>query len=972
MKRIIIIFILIITNTFSESTEILSKIISYKDNPIFSSEEKEYLGNINHTYKFGVLMGNGFLQYNSSNIFDGIRFLQKAMEKYFGLNIHMFYYKNKEDLLKALKNNEVDYIISGNLLLKEEFVSSAPILKENFGIFYTKDDIHLEENIYIETNFYEALNKNQRFLKETDNIHFLSSDKSYFNLIHEGKSVFDSYFNIKNYLYAEINNIKFKSYYSDYVSFLFSNKFDTQLMKIINKSISNDFGDQIKQFFEEENKRNKFSQFLLNLTEEEKDFIKNNPTLKVYLDWNYFPISFYDEKNKKFDGFFLDVLKDFTSFTGQEIEIINKNKEDLNLLRFDSEFPLFILKNRNFTNQEIISSPDHFSVNLILIGNFESRVYTKDPMDYIRHNIAYVEEEVSQEIAYKFYGDYKTNLVAYKNYEDLLKALEKGDIQYGIVPEEIYKYYKIIKEKSGLKSVALFESISFPLAFDKDFITLFNVLRKTKDYGLINYSDYFNKWDTYAINYEQELASKNVIIEEELEKQKKLFKYISFFTLGFFTLSFLIILFYKKVKELNKNLHREKYYEPITGVPNKRLFLEEKEYFDFKVGEGILCLAIVNQNELNQIYTFEEGENLQKEISDFLSSFHLTRIVKKFYFINGIYVIILKNSDNLQESAELIKELFKDKFEHTLQIKISYAIKEKEEDTFDKIFDQSYFLVNSSISEKILRASENIIDEEKELIYLSKDIPRALKDKEIIPFFQAKISSSTGKITGVEALARWIHKEKGIIPPYKFIEKAEQNGNIISIDLRIAELAIASYKNWMASELVEDNFILSFNLSPKTLNVHNIDEIIIDLVRKHRVNPENIEVEITERVVIENYEHFKNIITRFREIGILVAIDDFSAGNASLDYILKIDFTTLKIDRSLLNGITKDNHKKTEIYKAIVEIGKKLNMRIIAEGVENLEELRLIRGLEVDEIQGYYYSKPIKEEDFIEYIKKIQ
>ena len=245
-----------------------------------------------------------------------------------------------------------------------------------------------------------------------------------------------------------------------------------------------------------------------------------------------------------------------------------------------------------------------------------------------------------------------------------------------------------------------------------------------------------------------------------------------------------------------------------------------------------------------------------------------------------------------------------------------------------------------------------------------------MENKEIIPFFQVKISTKTEKITGVEALARWMHKEKGIIPPYKFIEKAEENGNIVRIDLRIAELAIASYKNWLVNGLVEDNFILSFNLSPKTLNVHNIDELIIGLVRKYKVNPQNIEVEITERVVIENYEHFKNIITRFREIGILVAIDDFSAGNASLDYILKIDFTTLKIDRSLLNGITKDNHKKTEIYKAIVEIGKKLNMKIIAEGVESLEELRLIRSLKVDEIQGYYYSKPIKEEELIEYIKK--
>lgn len=970
MKRIMVIFIMVITNIFSQNSEILTKIISYEDNPIFSSQEKAYLKKIKKNYNFGVLVGNGLLQYHSNNIFDGVRFIEKSLEKYFGLDIHILFYDDKAELFKALGNNEIDFIVSGNLFLKKEFLSSAPILREDFGIFYTKEEIGHTDKVYINNKLYDSLNKNQIFLKETDGVDFLIEENSYFNLINQGQIVFDSYFNIKNYLYAEINNIKFKSYYNDYVSFHFRKNFDMELMKIINKAISKDFGDQIKEYFEKEDKSNKFNQFLLNITEEEKDFIKNNPTLKVYLDWNYFPISFYDEKNKKFDGFFLDVLKDFTSFTGQKIEIINANREALDFSKASNDFHLRILNNSKLFQKEIISNEDYFWVSFILVGNIESRVYTKNPMDYIRHNIAYVENEISQDIAYKFYDDYKGNLVQYKNYEEIIKALDKGEIQYGIIPEEVYKYYKIIKEKSGLKSVALFERINFPLAFDKNFMILYNVLKKTKDYGLINYSDYFNKWDTYAINYEQELSTKNIIIEKELEKQKKLIKYISFFTLGFFVLSFLLILFYRKVRELNKNLHKEKYYEPITGVPNKRLFLEEKENYDFKVGEGILCLAIINQNEINQIYTFEEGENLQKQISDFLSSFHLTRVVKKFYYINGIYVIILKNSHNLENSAEFIKGLFKDKFEDALQIKISYAIKENEEDSFDKIFDQSYFLVNSTISGKVLKATESIIDNEKELIYLSKDVPRALENKEIIPFFQVKISTKTEKITGVEALARWMHKEKGIIPPYKFIEKAEENGNIVRIDLRIAELAIASYKNWLVNGLVEDNFILSFNLSPKTLNVHDIDELIIDLVRKYKVNPQNIEVEITERVVIENYEHFKNIITRFREIGILVAIDDFSAGNASLDYILKIDFTTLKIDRSLLNGITKDNHKKTEIYKAIVEIGKKLNMKIIAEGVESLEELRLIRSLKVDEIQGYYYSKPIKEEELIEYIKK--
>ena len=970
MNKLIVIFIVIITNIFSENTELLTRITSYKENPIFSLKEKEYLDNIEYTYKFGVLMGNGFLEYNSSNVFDGVRFLQKAMEKYFGLDIRMLYYKNREELLKALRAGEIDYIISGNLLLKEQFTFSAPILKENFGVFYTEDRASLREKIYIENNFYEALNKNQNFLKEIRDIEFITTEKSYFNLLNEGEEVFDSYFSIKNFLYAEINKIKFESYYTDYVSFLYGKNFDPSLIRIINKGISNDFGDLIKEYFEIEDKRNKYNQFLLNLTEEEKEFIKKKPILRVHLDWDYLPISFYNIESKKFEGFFIDALEDFTLFTGQKIEIVNKNKEKLDLSKFGEDLPLFILNNPRLMNDELVISPDYFLANIILVGNIESRVYTKNPMDYIRHNIAYVENKISQDTAYKFYKDYKLNLVSYKSYEELIKALDNGEIQYGIMAEEVYKYYKIIKQNSGLKSVALFEEVNFPLAIDKDYSILLNILEKTKAYGLIDYSDYFNKWDTYIINYEQELKIKNHIIEKELERQKKHFKYSVFFGIVFFTISFLLIIFSKKIKVLNKSLHKEKYYEPITGVPNKRMFLEERDYYDLKIGQGVLCLSIINQNELNQIYNFEEGERLQKEISDFLRSFHLSRIIDKFYYINSIYVIILRPSDNLEESAELIKNLFKAKFENTLRIKISYAIKEKEEDTFDKIFEQSYFLINSTISDNLLKATETIIDEEKELIYLSKDVPRALDDREIIPFFQPKISTNTGKLTGVEALARWIHKDKGIIPPYKFIEKAEQNGNIVHIDLRIAELSIASYKAWLREQIVFDDFILSFNLSPITLNLHNIDEIIIELVRKYQVNPQNIEVEITERVVIENYEHFKNIISRFREVGILVAIDDFSAGNASLDYILKVDFTTLKIDRSLLTGITMDNHKKTEIYKAVVDIGKKLNMKIIAEGVETLEERKLIRSLEVDEIQGYYYSKPIKEEDFIKYVEE--
>lgn len=467
------------------------------------------------------------------------------------------------------------------------------------------------------------------------------------------------------------------------------------------------------------------------------------------------------------------------------------------------------------------------------------------------------------------------------------------------------------------------------------------------------------------------ILTNKIYADHGIIKEKDYFIYIITFVISIVALSMFLILMYRRVKELNQHLYKEKYYEPNTEVPNKRLFLEERKNLMLETGDGVLCLYIINQNELNQIYNFEEGEKIQKEISNFLKSFLVYGIIEKFYYVNGIYVIILrKKIEVIEISVELIRSQFKIKFDNSVQIKISYAIKEEECMKFDDVFEQSYFLINSSISE--IKATSQIIDEEKEIIYLSKDLGRALEDREIIPYFQPKISCLTGEITGVEALARWIHKDKGVIPPYKFIEKAEQNGNIVEVDLRIAEIAISTYKKWILKNLVSEEFVLSFNLSPKTLGLNNIDEIIIGLINKYRVNPKNIEVEVTERVVIENYNHFRNIITKLREAGILVAIDDFSAGNASLDYILKIEFTTLKIDRSLLMGISIENRKKIEIYKAIVDIGEKLNMKIIAEGVETFEEANLIRSFEVHEIQGYFYSKPLSENKFVEYIEEIK
>ena len=967
MKKLLILILIYSLQIFAENEEILKRIIPYKDNPNFDLLDKKYLDKVKDPLTFGVLLGDNFLEYNTSLNTDSIRFTKEAMEAYFGFNIKLIFYKNMEELSIALNKGYVDFTIGPSSLENANLKLSPPLFNEEFGVFYTSKKLDITKTVYVTPSFSSIKLVENSFNK---NIKIEKSEDLPFNLLESGKNVFDSSFGIRTYLNMQIKDLKFKSFYSDYKFFIYNENFDKKLMKIINKGINYDLGDIIREYSHNFERDNKISLFALNLTDDEKEYIRKNPILNVFLQKDFFPMAFYNPKTKKFDGFFVDLLDEFVSLTGQKLQIINSPDEKINELKGVENNLLFILTEQSFLDENFITSEDSFTEGILLIGAENSKVYSGNPMDYSSHSIAFVQNSLSHDIAKEFYQTKKIPLQEHNSYEELIKALDSGKVQYGIVPESIFKYYKIINEKGNLKVVARFKELNLPLAVNRESGLILDIFKKTKELKLIDYYKIFNQWETYTINYEQELNSKNKIIENELKKQQNYFKFISFFTLSVLALSMILVLMYKRVKELNKHLYKETYYEPNTDLPNKRLFLEEKEKIHLNIGDGILCLSIVNQNELNQLYNFEEGEQIQKSICSFLGNFFLVDVIEKFYYFNSIYVIILrKNEKTIEDSVDLIRKMFKEKFENSLQIKVSYSIKEEDTDSLDKVFEQSYFLINSSSTEKLTKASTKIIDDEKEIIYLSKDLMRALEDREIVPFFQAKISASTGEVTGVEALARWLHKEKGIIPPYKFIEKAEQNGNIIEVDLRIAELSIAAYKRWILKDLVADNFILSFNLSPKTLALNNIAEIIIEFIHKYRVNPQNIEVEVTERVVIENYEHFKNIITKFREIGILVAIDDFSAGNASLDYILKIEFTTLKIDRSLLTGISSDNKKKIEIYKAIVDIGKKLNMRIIAEGVETFEEVNLIRSFEVDEIQGYFYSKPIDEEKFIQYVE---
>lgn len=988
MKKIFVLLMILIINissfgiTTGDIQKNLDNLISYTKSPNLNNDEKTYLKILeNKEFSMGVIVGTGLLDYNSNKETDTIRVIVKGLEKYYNIKIRLVFVKDEEELVKLLREGKIDFSLYDSFMYSNKLLKSLPITKKEYGIYSHKSENLEIKNLYISKKIEKQLKNVEKFkeFKKTFKGNINIIETPLFSVLSSNENgMIDSSFYMQNYMNFGFENMYFEPISTSYVSFIFKKDFNINFFGLINKGINYEFGKFLKNYFSEINLENKKIQFSRSLTREEKIYLIKNPVLKAYLQSDYFPQSFYNKDKKEFDGYFVNTLKEFVKYTGQKLEIQNEpytNWEELSkeFLTKKNGFLILLNDSSNF-NSKIVTTKNGFEDGVVLTGKSESLAHTDNPLDYLSYSIGAVSDNFGNTVSKKYFSKYGNSVIFYSNYTQLINALNTNEVQYIIMPKGIGKYYRSSEQQWFLKNVAKFYNNKVPIAVNKEDKVLIGILEKINKLKIIDFYYYNNELETYNVNFEQELAKKNIIIKHEFEKQKKHTLYLVLFLISSLGLLIFIFFMYKRVKNLNKNLYNEMYFEPHINVANKRLFLENKEKIKLELGDGVLCISITNQNEINQIYTFQEGEELRIDIVNFLKTFIEETVIDSFYFVNGIYVIILRKLGEalLCENIEKIRILFKKSFGKTVQIKISYAIKEDYQIEFNEIFEQAYFLINSSTTKTFVKATSEKLDEQKELIYLAKDLPRALIDNEIIPFFQPKISCITGKVTGTEALARWIHNERGLIPPSKFIEKAEQNGNIIDVDLRIADLAIAGYKRWISKKLVDENFVLSFNLSPVTLGLKDIDEIIIGLVDKYQVNPKNIEVEVTERVVIENYEHFKNIISKLREVGILVAIDDFSAGNASLDYILKIDFTTLKIDRSLLTGISYDNRKKIEICKAIVDIGKKLKMKVIAEGVETIEEANLIKSLKVHEIQGYFYSKPVSENNFIDYVKEIK
>lgn len=240
-------------------------------------------------------------------------------------------------------------------------------------------------------------------------------------------------------------------------------------------------------------------------------------------------------------------------------------------------------------------------------------------------------------------------------------------------------------------------------------------------------------------------------------------------------------------------------------------------------------------------------------------------------------------------------------------------------------------------------------------IDLADQMTSAIENRHFEMFYQPVVCANSEKIVGFEALIRWNHPERGLVSPNEFIKIAENSGKILALEKWIVETVFSQIKIW---SLQRPNILVSINLSSKGLLQKDLFETLIAYAKHYKINPASVIIEVTESSLIHNFESSVKKLKKIADHGFKVALDDFGTGYSSLNYLRQLPVTKVKLDKSFVD-IIEQSEKDRILVDSIVKLAHGLDLKIVVEGIERLEQLKLIKEMKCDYYQGYYYYKPM-------------
>lgn len=250
---------------------------------------------------------------------------------------------------------------------------------------------------------------------------------------------------------------------------------------------------------------------------------------------------------------------------------------------------------------------------------------------------------------------------------------------------------------------------------------------------------------------------------------------------------------------------------------------------------------------------------------------------------------------------------------------------------------------------------------------ISKNLTEAIKNGEIHQYFQPQYDYSTGKFTGAEAMCRWIHHSMGFLSPADFFPVLEKNGQIFDLDCYICDEVCRYLRRWHDMGL---DVSASVNTSRIDIQEPSLYDIFCSMIEKHKIEPAWLHLEVTESAYMEDSKLLKGVVTRLMERGFIVEMDDFGSGCSSLTILKELPVDTIKLDYTFIRDALYDP-RGDAIMNSIIRMSSYLNIKVIAEGVENVKSADHLLNMGCHLMQGYYFAKPMPADDFESLIKRI-
>ena len=417
-------------------------------------------------------------------------------------------------------------------------------------------------------------------------------------------------------------------------------------------------------------------------------------------------------------------------------------------------------------------------------------------------------------------------------------------------------------------------------------------------------------------------------------------------------------------REYYKKLKKTLITDPMTGFANRSGFadsfaitLETARFKKFYA--ALLIIDIDNLQNINDSLGSTAGDKVILDVADILKQFQ-REYIQIFRYGDDEFAVIITNFESNDSLVNFIDCIF-DAFQ-LKQISVSGGI--------------SMFPTNTEQKDEMIRFADMAVHYAKKngknsFVYFEPEMHRifiqrltlqskmnsALLESNFTQYYQPQFDVQNGKLRGFEALIRWNDEELGTIAPSVFIPIAEETGLIVPIGRWVLKTAITTLKTWQAK--YNFNGIISVNVSPIQLLNEDFILELEDLIYEYKVDPEMLEIEITEGVMINNMGDAIDKLRQIKDLGCRVSLDDFGTGYSSLSYLQMLPLNTLKIDKAFINDITSKDGVQATITRSIIDMVEKMGLETIAEGVENTEQLDLLNKFNCNFVQGFLRGKPM-------------